>query len=66
MSADIGGLDGQLPMAAVDEYRQLHAARAAVIEQGVERGADGAAGIEHVVAQDHVAAFDVEADGARA
>ena len=35
---------------------------AAVVEERVERRADGAAGVEHVVHQDDVAAGDVEAD----
>jgi len=52
-------------MAAVDEDSQLHAARTAVIEEGVERGADGAAGVEHVVHQDDVLAFDAELDVGR-
>jgi len=62
--ADVGGLNGQLTMTAVNEDCQLHAARATVIKERVKRGADGAAGVEHVVAEDHVAAFDVDADGA--
>ena len=36
-------------MAAVDEDEQLHALGAALVEESVERGADGAAGVEHVV-----------------
>src|SRR5271157_461587 len=54
--------DGQFAMAAVDENEQLNARRTAVVEKGVERGADGAAGVEHVVHQDDVLAFDVELD----
>ena len=36
--------------------------RAAVVEQLVHRGADGAPGVEHVVDQDEVAALDFEGD----
>ena len=59
---DEAGLDGQLAMAAVDQHQQLHARRAAVIEQRVERRADGAAGVEHVVHQDDVLALHREGD----
>ena len=63
-SADEGGFDGELAMAAVDEDQQLHAARAAVVEERIEGGANGAAGVEHVVDQDDVAAVDIEAERA--
>ncbi len=59
-AADECGFDRQFAMAAVDQHQQLHARRAAVIEQRVERGADGAAGVEHVVHQDDVFARDIE------
>ena len=55
-AADVAGLDGQLAVAAVDEHQQLHARRAAVVEQRVQRGAHGAAGVEHVVHEDDVLA----------
>ena len=50
------GFDGQLAVAAVDQHQQVHARRAAVIEQRIERGADGAARVQHVVHQDDVLA----------
>ena len=50
MFADVGGLNGQFAMAAVDKHGQLHAARTAVVEERVERGADGAPGVKHIVA----------------
>src|ERR1035437_5430964 len=64
MLADIGGFDGQLAMAAIDEHSQLHAAWPSVIEKSVESCPDGAALVEHIVAQHHVATLDVDADGA--
>ena len=63
-AAGEGALDRQLAVAAIDQDQQLHAPGTAVIEEGVERGADGAAGIEDVVHEDDVAAGDVAADGA--
>ena len=36
-------------MATVNEHRKLDGGRTAQIHEGVERGADGATGIEHVV-----------------
>ena len=62
LAADEAGFDGQLAVAAVDEDEQLDARGAAVIEQGVERGANGAAGVEDVVHEDDVLAGDGEVD----
>ena len=45
-------------MAAVDEHRQLHGARAAEFGERVEGGADRASGEQHVVDEDHGAAGD--------
>ena len=45
------GPDRQLAVAAIRQHGELHTARAAVVEQGVDRGAHGAAGVEHVVDQ---------------
>jgi hypothetical protein len=52
------GVDRQLAPAAVDQHRELHRLRAPVVEQRVERGADGAPGVEHVVAQHQGAPLD--------
>ena len=52
--------DRQFAMAAVDQHQQLHPRRPAVIEQRVERGANGPAGVEHVVHQDDVLALHAE------
>src|SRR5256885_5717049 len=52
VTADVGGFDGQFAMAAINQHAELNAARAAMIEQRVKRGARCAAGIEHVVAED--------------
>jgi hypothetical protein len=62
--ADVGSFDGQFAMAAVDEDGELNAARTAMVKEGVECGADGAAGVENIVAENHVAAIDVKAERA--
>ena len=49
-------------MAAVDQHGQLHAGRAADVHQRVERGADGAAGEQHVVDEHDRHAVDIERD----
>ncbi len=46
-------------MAPVDEDGELHRAGAAEVAEGVERGADGAAGEEDVVDEDDEAAVEV-------
>ena len=51
--ADEVGADRQLPVAAVDEHGELHGARPAVLGDGVEGGAHGAAGVQHVVDEHH-------------
>ncbi len=56
--ADVVRADGEFPVAAVDEDRELHRARAADVAERVEGGADRAAGEEHVVDQDDQAALD--------
>ncbi len=65
-AADESGFDGELAVAAVDEHGELDAARASVIEEGVEGGTNGAAGVEDVVDQDDVLVLDVELHGAGA
>ena len=52
-------------MAAVDENEELYALWASVVKERVQRGADGASGVEDVVHEDDVAAVDVEAEVAR-
>ena len=49
-------------MTAVDERQELYALRAALIEEGVQSGPDGAAGVQHVIHKHDVAPGDVEAD----
>ena len=49
-------------MAAIDEHRELHPLGAPVVEEGVDRGADGASGEQHVVDEDHGAAVEVEVE----
>ena len=48
--AYVGSLDGLLAMAAIDEYRQLHAARTAVVKKRIQSGSYRAAGVENVIA----------------
>ena len=50
--ADVVGADRQLAVAAVGEHRELHARGPPVVEERLDRGADRAAGVEHVV-DDH-------------
>ena len=47
--ADVVGTDGELTVAAVGEHGELDACRAAEVEEPVDRRADGAAGVQHVV-----------------
>ena len=54
--ADDVRLDGELAPAAVDEHGQPDPRGAAEVGELVERGADGAAGEEHVVDDHHVPA----------
>ena len=49
-------------MAAVAEHRELDPLRPAVVEEGVDRGAHGATGEEHVVDEDDGATGEVEID----
>src|SRR5271157_759835 len=51
-------------MTSINEHQQLHAARATVTEERIERGADRAAGVENVVNQDDIAIVHIEAKGA--
>ncbi|HEY6893720.1 MAG TPA: hypothetical protein VI258_06115 [Rhodanobacteraceae bacterium] len=46
-------MNRQLAMAAIDEHREHDCARAAEIDERVERRANGAAGVEHVVDEHH-------------
>src|SRR5262245_35863484 len=50
--ADEVGTDRQLAMAAVDDHGELDALGPAVVEEGLDRGAHGAAGEEDVVDKD--------------
>src|SRR5580704_3068706 len=51
---DVAGGNGQLAMTAVDQDEKLNASGAALVEEGVESGSNGAAGIEDIVHQDDV------------
>src|SRR3954462_143217 len=63
--ADVVGADRQLAVAAVDEYGELDARRAAVVEERLDRGAHRAAGVEDVVDDDDRHAVDREVEVAR-
>ena len=56
--ADEVGADRQLAVAAVDQDREPDRLRAAEVVERVQRGADGAAGVEHVVDQHDDLAVD--------
>src|SRR3954452_9019993 len=46
--ADVVGPDRQLAVAAVGQDRELHPLRAPVVEERIDRGADGPPGVENV------------------
>ena len=52
-------LDGQFAPAALDETGEHHGSRPAVVEDFIERGADGASGVQHVIHQDQMPILDV-------
>src|SRR5581483_8093067 len=58
---DVIRLNRQLAMliAAVDQNCELHAARAAEIDQLIQRGAHSAPSVKHIIDQDDRAVFDV-------
>src|SRR5205823_14993382 len=59
---DEAGLDWQLAVTAVNEHTQLHASRAALIEDGIQRGSNRAAGKENIVDKNNIFVFDWELD----
>src|SRR5206468_11043630 len=60
--ADEVGPDRELAMSTVDEDREADGARTSVVDEGVHRGADRAAGEEHVVDEHDGPAVDGEWD----
>src|ERR1700761_1864149 len=60
--ADVVGAEGKLAVAAVAEDGELDALGAAIVEERLDRGADGAAGEEDVVDEDDRAGREVEVD----
>jgi len=60
--ADEIGADRKLPMPAVDQDREAYGAGTPVVDERVHRGADGAAGEEHIVDEHDHAAVDRERD----
>ena len=55
------GLDWQFAPAALDQYCQEHAGRAAIIEDFIQRSAYRAPGLQDVIDQEDCAVFDLEA-----
>src|SRR5450432_2035978 len=62
---DVRGFDRQFTTAAIDEYGELDRLGPAVVEQFVDRRANRAAGVEHVVDQDDTGPDDVERERGR-
>jgi hypothetical protein len=60
--SEVIGRDGQLAVSAVDKDGKLDAGGAAVVDEFVERGADGAPGEKDIVKEDDVRAFDREGE----
>ena len=58
--AHVVGTDGKLTVATVDHHGELHGLGAAQVNQGIERRANRAAGVEHVVDEHDVDAVDGE------
>ena len=56
----------KLPMAAVDEHRELHPRRPPELQQRVDRGADRTSRVQDVVDENDGEAFDRERDARRA
>ena len=52
------GADGELTVASVDENEELNGTGSPEIDQGIERGSDGAPGKQDVVDEDYVTAGD--------
>src|SRR3954470_14446288 len=59
--ADVVGADRQLPVASVDQDRELHRPRPAEVAQRVQRRADRAPGVQDVVDEDDEPAVDARA-----
>ncbi len=64
MAAGEVGMNGQLPMAAIDEYRKINPIWAAELTHCIEGGADGAPFIDHVINEDDDAIGEVAGHGA--
>src|SRR5687768_9680874 len=64
--AGVVGLDGQLAVAAVHEHRQSDVGGSAEVGDGLEGGADAAAGVDDVVHQErgHAVHVEVQVGGA--
>src|SRR5574343_1778498 len=56
----VGGRDRQFATAAIGQHGEFDGSRAAVVEQLVDRRPRRAAGVEHIIDQDDMAAFDIE------
>lgn len=58
---EVGGFNRVLPAASIHEHRELDGTRAAMMNDGVERCACGAARVEHIVYEQHVPVSHVNA-----
>ena len=58
--ADIIRRDRELPAAPVDHHREMNHARAAKIDQMIDRCAHGPPRVQNVIEQDHNLARDIE------
>ncbi len=62
--AHVVGPDGKLAVAAVDQHGEPDDARAAEVDEGVQGGADGAAGVQDVIDEDHDLVVDARSGAA--
>ena len=58
VAAYVVGADGEFAVAPVNHHRQLYLGGAAEIVEGVQGGADGAPGVQHIVHQHEAAVLD--------
>src|SRR6202163_315965 len=58
--AHVGRFNRQLAASAVDQNRELDLFRPSIVEQLVDRGANRATGVKHIVDEDDAASLDLE------
>ena len=57
--------DRQLVVASIHQYRQPDRGGPTIIEQLVHRRAHGTSGVQHIINQQNVAAFEINRQGGR-